>query len=208
MIRVEDVTHLYPDRTRALDGVNLEVEGGSSLGLVGPNGGGKSTLLWHLNGLLAATTGRVSIDGVDLAGRRVADIARAVGLAFQECDDQLFQTTVELEVRAGAESDEAAAEALELVGLDDRKHEHPSNLGYSRRKLLAMAAVVAMGTAVVALDEPTTGQDAAGRDRVVAVLRQLRTRGRTVIVAGHDRALISSELGRSVTLRQGRIVPL
>ena len=207
MIRVESLVHRYPDGTPGLDGVDLQVERGEAVGLTGRNGSGKSTLLRHLVGLLRPTSGRVLIDGADCTGSRVWELARKVGLVFQEPADQLFRSSVRGEVEFSSASPAATDAALATAGLSDRAGSHPYDLGYSRQKLLTIAAVVAMGTPIVVLDEPTLGQDAAGRDRVADFLRQLRAAGRTVIVAGHDRSLMTAELDRTLLLVAGRLSP-
>jgi energy-coupling factor transporter ATP-binding protein EcfA2 len=205
VIRVESLVHRYADGTPGLDGVDLHVERGEAIGLGGRNGSGKTTLLRHLVGLLRPASGRVLIDGADIRDRRVAELARQVGLVFQEPADQLFRSTVRGEVEFASASPEATDGALATAGLSDRGGAHPYDLGYSKQKLLTIAAVVAMGTPIVVLDEPTLGQDAAGRDRVAGFLRQLRAAGRTVIVAGHDRALMAAELDRTLLMVAGRL---
>lgn len=206
MIRIEALVHRYPDGTPSLAGVDLQVARGEAIGLAGRNGSGKSTLLRHLVGLLRPAAGRILIDGADIGGRRVAELARQVGLVFQEPADQLLRSTVRGEVEFASASAQATDEALATAGLIDRGGAHPYDLGYSRQKLLAIAAVVAMGTPIVVLDEPTLGQDAVGRDRVAGFLRRLRAAGRTVIVAGHDRALMAAELDRTLVIVAGRLI--
>jgi len=205
VIQVEGLLHRYPDGTAGLDGVDLHIERGEAVGLAGRNGSGKTTLLRHLVGLLRPTSGRVLIDGADTRERRVSELARQVGLVFQEPADQLFRSSVRDEVAFASASDAATDAALATAGLGDRATAHPYDLGYSRQKLLTIAAVVAMGTPIVVLDEPTLGQDSAGRGRVTAFLRQLRAANRTVIVAGHDRALMAAELDRTLVLVEGRL---
>jgi energy-coupling factor transporter ATP-binding protein EcfA2 len=207
VISVESLVHRYPDGTPGLAGVDLHVERGEAVGLAGRNGSGKTTLLRHLVGLLRPTSGKVLIDGDDTRARRVSALARQVGLVFQEPADQLFRSSVRGEVEFASASETAADAALATAGLGDRAGAHPYDLGYSQQKLLTIAAVVAMGTPIVVLDEPTLGQDAAGRERVADFLRQLRAAGRTVIVAGHDRALMAAELDRTLLMVAGRLGP-
>ena len=205
MIALEAVTHRYPDGTLALDGVSLEIAARESVAVTGPTGSGKSTLIRHLNGLLRPTAGRVLLEGADVRALRVAQLARRVAIAFQEPDRQLFCRSVRAEVAFGARDAAAVADALEVLGLAAVADRHPYDLGYSRRKLVAIAAVLAMDTPVVVLDEPTTGQDRAGLDRLAALMEGLRARGRTIVVVSHDARFVRATCDRAVRLVQGRL---
>jgi energy-coupling factor transport system ATP-binding protein len=214
VIRTEGLVHVYPGGTRALDGVDLAIGAGERIAIIGQNGSGKSTLVRHFNGLLRPTEGRMLVDGADAADRRVADLARTVGLAFQDPDRQIFAGKVRSEVafgprnlgRKGAELERAVDEALLATGLDRDAQTNPYDLGYSRRKLLALASILAMGTPVVVLDEPTTGQDARGVDRVHSIVAGLSGAGRTVIAISHDMRFVAEAFSRVVVMRAGRIV--
>jgi energy-coupling factor transport system ATP-binding protein len=213
-IRLEDVGFVYPDGTRALADVDLAVAAGESVAIVGQNGSGKSTLVRHLNGLLRPTEGRVLHDGEDIAARRTAALAGRVGIVFQNPDRQIFAGKVRDEVAFGprmlgrndAEAAAAGAAALETVGLSDATDANPYDLGYSRRKLLAIASVLAMDTPVLVLDEPTTGQDARGMARVQAVLASLVGDGRTVIAISHDMRFVAESFTRVVVMGDGRVL--
>jgi energy-coupling factor transporter ATP-binding protein EcfA2 len=212
VIRCEALAYAYPDGTRALDGIDLEIGEGEAVALTGRNGSGKSTLVRLWNGLLRPTAGRVILDGRPTAPRRVADLARVVGIAFQDPGTQLFARTCRDEVAfgarnvglRGAELADAVAGALEAVGLAAHASTNPYDLGPPRRKLLAIASVLAMHTPVVALDEPTPGQDADGLARIRAIVAALRAEGRTVVAISHDRRFIDG-FPRVVTLDAGRI---
>ena len=206
MIVLDAVTHRYHDGTLALHGVSLAIAAGESVAVTGPTGSGKSTLIRHLNGLLRPTAGRVLLEGADISGMRVAQLARRVGIAFQEPDRQLFCRTVRAEVEFGARDQPAVAGALDLLGLAGVADRHPYDLGYSRRKLVAIAAVLAMDTQVVVLDEPTTGQDRAGVERLVALMNGLRARARTIVVVSHDWRFVRATCDRAVRLAGGRLV--
>ena len=213
-VTLHDLVHVYPGGTRALDGVDLEIGPGEGVAIVGQNGSGKSTLVRHLNGLLRPTEGRVVVAGEDAAGRRVAGLAAIVGLAFQDPDRQIFARTVRTEVafgprnlgRRGAELDRAVVDALEATGLFADADANPYDLGYSRRKLLALASVLAMQTPIVVLDEPTTGQDARGVARVERIVAALADAGRTVITISHDMRFVAECFARVIVMREGRIV--
>jgi energy-coupling factor transport system ATP-binding protein len=214
VIEIDGLVHVYPDGTRAVDGVSLAIGAGEVIAIVGQNGSGKSTLVRHFNGLLRPTAGEVVIDGTNARERRVAHLAATVGLAFQDPDRQIFAARVRAEVefgprnlgRRGAPLTEAVDRALEATGLTAEAGSNPYDLGYSRRKLLALASILAMETPIVVLDEPTTGQDARGVDRVQAIVRNLRAAGRTVIGISHDMRFVAESFDRVIVMRAGRVV--
>jgi energy-coupling factor transport system ATP-binding protein len=214
VLQVDALVHVYPDGTRALDGVDLEIRAGERVAIVGQNGSGKTTLVRHFNGLLRPTEGRVLVDGADAAGRRVAALAASVGLAFQDPDRQIFAARVRNEIafgprnlgRTGPELERAIDDALVATGLDAEAQTNPYDLGYSRRKLLALASILAMGTPIVVLDEPTTGQDARGIERIRAIVDRLAAEGRTVVGISHDMRFVADSFERVVVMRDGRIV--
>lgn len=213
-LAVEDVTHVYPGGVRGLDGVSLRIGPGETVALIGQNGSGKTTLVRHLNGLLRPTSGRVVVGGADAAGQRVARLAAQVGLVFQDPDRQIFAGTVRKEVEFGprnvglrdAALDEAVAGALAAVGLQGEEGTNPYDLGAARRKLLAVASVLAMRTPILVLDEPTTGQDRAGVARIRDVVAAVANEGRMVITISHDLRFVAETFGRVVVLRAGRVV--
>lgn len=214
VIRTEALVHVYAGATRAVDGVDLEIQQGERVALVGQNGSGKSTLVRHFNGLLRPTEGRVLVEGADAAERRVASLATTVGLAFQDPDRQIFAGKVRNEVAFGprnlgrtrSEIERAVSAALAATGLDRDADTNPYDLGYSRRKLLALASILAMETPVVVLDEPTTGQDARGIERVRRIVDDLAAAGRTVIAVSHDMRFVAETFGRVIVMRSGRVV--
>jgi energy-coupling factor transport system ATP-binding protein len=214
VIRVEGLVHVYPGGTRAVDGVSLEIPTGQRVAIVGQNGSGKSTLVRHFNGLLRPTEGRVLVDGVDAATLRVAELALKVGLAFQDPDRQIFAGRVRAEVafgpknlgRRGAALDAAVDAALAAAGLAGDATANPYDLGFSRRKLLSLASILAMETPVVVLDEPTTGQDAPGLARVEGIVAGLADAGRTVVAISHDMRFVAEAFERVIVMRAGTIV--
>jgi energy-coupling factor transport system ATP-binding protein len=214
ILRTEGLVHIYAGETRALDGVDLSIARGERVAIVGQNGSGKSTLVRHFNGLLRPTEGRVLVGGGDAANQRVAHLAAVVGLAFQDPDRQIFAGKVRTEVafgprnlgKSGADVDAAVHAALVATGLDKDADSNPYDLGYSRRKLLALASILAMDTPVVILDEPTTGQDARGIQRVHRVVSDLAAAGRTVVAISHDMRFAAEAFERIVVMRDGQIV--
>jgi energy-coupling factor transport system ATP-binding protein len=213
-VELQDVHFAYPGGPPVLDGVGLRIPNGRSVALMGPNGSGKTTLARHLDGLLRPTRGRVLLDGRDIAGRRVADLAASVAVGFQDPDRQVFSRRVRDEVAFGPRQlgfsaerrDAAVAAALDATGLADDIDVHPHDLGGARRKLLAIASLLAMQTPVLVLDEPTVGLGAAGVTRVQRIVAQLVAEGRTVIAISHESRFVAESFERVVLLAQGRVV--
>ena len=214
-LRADGLVHVYRDGgVRALDGVDVTIGTGERVVLIGQNGSGKTTLVRHLNGLLRPTEGRVTVDRADAASLTVAQLASRVGLVFQDPDRQIFAGSVRAEVefgprnlgRAGSDLRAAVADALTATGLAGEEETNPYDLGGSRRKLLALASVLAMRTPVLVLDEPTTGQDARGVERVRAVIAAVADEGRTVLAISHDMRFVAETFDRVIVMRAGRIV--
>ncbi len=213
-ITISDLHFTYPTGVEALRGVSLAIAAGEAVAILGENGAGKTTLVKHLNGLLRPTRGRVAVGDWDTREHSVAQLAGRVGYVFQNPDDQLFERTVQAEVafgprnlgRSEAEARAAVAEALAQVGLAERAADNPYDLHLSQRKLLALAAILAMRTPVVVLDEPTTGQDARGLAGIAAIIAALRAAGRTVIAISHDVDFCAEHFERAVVMAAGQVV--
>lgn len=214
-LRADGLVHIYREGgVRALDGVDLTIAAGERVALVGQNGSGKTTLVRHLNGLLRPTEGRVTVDGTDASRLTVAQLASRVGLVFQDPDRQIFAGSVRSEVefgprnlgRSSAELRDAVSAALDATGLGGEEGTNPYDLGQSRRKLLALASVLAMRTSVLVLDEPTTGQDARGVERVRSVVGKVAAEGRTVIAISHDMRFVADTFERVIVMRAGRVI--
>ena len=210
----EGVGFVYPDGTRALTGVDLVIGSGECVAIVGQNGSGKSTLVRHLDGLLRPSEGRVLHDGEDIVTTRVAALAARVGIVFQNPDRQIFAGKVRAEVEFGprilgrpvALAAASAAAALDAVGLGDLADSNPYDLGYSRRKLLTVASILAMETPVVVLDEPTTGQDARGVVRIQRLIADLYAHGRTIVAISHDMRFVAETFERVVVMGEGQVL--
>ena len=212
--RVDGLVHRYPGGVVALAGVDLAVEPGETVAIVGQNGSGKTTLARHLAGILAPSEGSVQVGGTSVSGRSIAVVARTVGLVFSDPDRQLFSRSVELEIAFGPRNLGLEAgtirrlvdQALRLSGLDDRRTANPHDLTGSDRRLVAIASILAMDPALLVLDEPTTGQDAPGVARVGAIVDAMAAAGRTVVAITHDMEFAARHFGRTVVMRGGRIV--
>ncbi len=211
-IRCSGLEFTYPDGTRALDGIDLTIPAGEPVAITGRNGSGKTTLVRTWNGLLRQTAGSIEVAGKSTAGQRVATLARSVGLTFQDPNEQIFAGTCREAVALGArniglrgdEVDAAVDEALDAVGLSDEAGTNPYDIGASRRRLLAIASVLAMRTPIVVLDEPTMGLDISERARVGSIVASLAAAGRTVVAISHDARFVAGAFDRSIVIDRGR----
>jgi len=213
-IEVRGLVHRYPTGVEALRGIDLDIPPGQSLAIVGQNGSGKTTLVKHLNGLLSPTAGEVRVGGTSVAGVPVHRVASTVGFVFQNPDDQLFSRSVEAELHFGprnlrlakADADRLVEAALEAIGLTAERAANPYDLNVSARKLIAIGSVLATDPAVLVLDEPTTGQDSPGIERVGAIVDMLHAAGRTVVAISHDMEFAARHFERVVVMRLGKMV--
>jgi cobalt transport protein ATP-binding subunit len=209
-----DIEHLhfrYPDGTEALRGIDLTVASGEKVAIVGPNGAGKSTLLLHLNGILTAAHGRVVVDGVVVEPASAGRIRAAVGLVFQDPDDQLFSPTIGEDVAFGPahmgvppdEIHHRVERALAAVGMSGTERRVPHHLSLGQRKRVSLATVLSMDPSILVFDEPTAGLDPRGRREVMGVLAQRRE---TLLVSTHDLGMVAEVMPRMAILDEGRVV--
>jgi cobalt/nickel transport system ATP-binding protein len=208
---IDGLVHVYPDGTRALDGVDIAVSPGERVALLGPNGAGKSTLLLHINGVLEALEGEIRVDGMALSRETVHEIRSRVGLVFQDPDDQLFMASVYDDVAFGPlnmglaenEVDDRVHEALHAVDLAEVTSRSGSHLSFGQKKRVALATVLSMRPSVLVLDEPTSNLDPRSRRRMIELLSELDT---TILLATHDMDLAWELCQRAVVLDGGRVV--
>jgi len=213
-VEVEDLYFYYTRGEYVLRGVTFTVELGESVAIMGSNGAGKTTLVKHLNGLLKPVRGVVRVLGMDTREHSVAELARHVGVVFQNPDHQLFAETVEEEVRFALENfgfpedeiGERVEWALAEFGLERYRKASPFSLSEGEKKRLAIASVVVYEPDVLVLDEPTVGQDAIQRERIAEMLREFMRRGRTVIVVSHDVEFVAELFDRVIVMSRGRVV--
>ncbi|MFN8474413.1 MAG: ABC transporter ATP-binding protein [Anaerolineae bacterium] len=204
----EDVFHAL-DGWPALDGLSVTVAAGERVAILGRNGSGKTTFLKHLNGLLRPQRGRVLVLGQDTRRVRVADLARRVGLAFQDPTKQLFRPTVRREIETGPDAlgvlDTAWLDQLyEWMGLGPLLEHSPYRLSEGERRRVALAASLAARPSIAALDEPALGQDGRYRQSLVELLDSLTSAGDAVVLVTHDLDLASGA-DRWVALADGRV---
>lgn len=201
----------YPGSQQALFGVDLHVHAGERVALLGPNGAGKTTLVLHLNGVLRAGAGTVSVSGLSIDDANLAEIRRRVGIVFQDPDDQLFMPTVRDDVAfgpanlglRGAELEARVAMALAAVGVADLADRVPHHLSFGQRRRVAIATVLAMEPDILVLDEPTSNLDPASRRELADILRALPV---TVLMVTHDLPYAAELCERSLILSGGVVV--
>ena len=182
--------------------------------VIGQNGAGKTTLVKLLKGLLKPGAGTVLLEGEDISGRTVAQLAKKVGYVFQNPDDQIFKNQVLEEVMVGPlnigmtrkEGEQRAREALEMVGLLHAEKENPYDLDLSERKMVAIASVVAMDPRVLILDEPTIAQDARGREVLGQLIRTMTERGKFVLAILHDMDFVARYFERVIVMAGGKVI--
>jgi energy-coupling factor transport system ATP-binding protein len=213
-IAIRDLHFAYPSGVEALRGVSLEITGGERVAIVGQNGSGKTTLVKHLNALLRPTHGEVMIGDWDTRTHTAAQMARRVGLLFQNPDEQIFKNRVADEVAFGprnlglsfAQVEQRVDAALERTGLGGVREAHPYELLPSQRKWVALASVLALETPVLVLDEPTTGQDARGLARLGVLAEELAQAGKTIVLVTHDIDFCADHFERVIVMGQGRVL--
>jgi len=210
-VEARNLAHDYPDGTRALDGVSFRIAPGESVAVIGGNGAGKSTLLLHLNGCLMATGGEVLIGETRVTRATLRAARRAVGLVFQDPDDQLFMPTVEEDVAFGPlnaglppEAVEArVAAALERVGMAHARRRPPYRLSAGEKRAVAIATSLALEPEILVMDEPSASLDPRARRRLAALLQGFTL---TRVVATHDLRLVAETCPRVIVLDGGRLV--
>ena len=222
-IVIEHLNYVYmtggPYETKALSDVNLTIHDGEFIGLIGHTGSGKSTLVQHLNGLIMPTSGRVLVDGMDLAdkGTDRRAVRQRVGLVFQYPENQLFEETVEKDIAFGpknlglddAEIDRRVKDAMRRVALDyDRLHERSVfELSGGQMRRVAIAGVLAMEPQVLVLDEPCAGLDPRGREEILGLIKKLHEEaGTTIVMVSHSMDDVASLAERVIVMNHGELV--
>lgn len=221
LITVDNLSFTYPGGERAaLAGIDLKIAPGEFIGITGPAGVGKSTLLACLNGIIpnlqpGRLDGRVLLDGRDIGGQTAAQTAETVGTVLQDPESQLICADVEEEVAFGprhagcdeAETAERVEEALAMVGAAHLRRRTTASLSGGEKQRVAIAAALAMRPRVLVLDEPTAELDPVGTEEIFRVLGRLhRERGMTVIIAEQKTVHLARHAGRIIVLYAGRVL--
>ncbi len=221
-IKIENLTHIYMPKTpfekKALDNINLVIEDGDFLALIGHTGSGKSTLIQHLNGLLEPSSGKILVDNVDITNKetKLTDIRKKIGLVFQYPEYQLFEETIENDIAFGPNNLGLAQEevlsrvkkSMEMVGLDYEiyKDISPFDLSGGQKRRVAIAGVIAMEPKVLILDEPTAGLDPKGRDDILEQIKILHEKYKmTIILVSHSMEDVGKLAEKIVVMNKGKI---
>ncbi|NFN95204.1 energy-coupling factor transporter ATPase [Clostridium botulinum] len=221
-IKVENLTHTYMPKTPfekvALDNVNIEIEDGEFVALIGHTGSGKSTFIQHLNGLLEATSGTIIVDGLDITKKQInlTDVRKKVGLVFQYPEYQIFEETIAKDIAFGPKNlglteDEIKTrviESMKMVGLDydTYKDQSPFDLSGGQKRRVAIAGVIAMKPTTLILDEPTAGLDPKGRDDILEQISKLHKEyNMTIILVSHSMEDVAKIAQRIVVMNHGKV---
>lgn len=202
LLQTENLSYIYgegtPFRVTALDNVNIEIEKGELVAVIGHTGSGKSTLMQQFNGLLKPTSGKVLLDGEDIHSSKTKTLETRfrVGLCFQYPEYQLFENTVYDDIAFGpknmglskAEVDKRVRTAAKYVGIPEHAFEtHPFDLSGGEKRRVAIAGVISMEPEILILDEPTSGLDPRGREQILSLIKNYREQtGKTVIIVSHS----------------------
>ena len=222
ILKVKHLTHTYgvgtPFERSAVEDMSFEVERGEFLGIIGHTGSGKSTLIQHLNGLLKPTSGQILLNGQDIweDPKKIRSVRLQVGLVFQYPEYQLFEETVYKDIafgpanmgKTGEELDRCVREAAKLVGIrDDQLDKSPFELSGGQKRRVALAGVIAMEPKVLILDEPSAGLDPAGRENLLANIRDIhRNRGTTILMVSHSMDEVAQNVDRILVLKSAHVL--
>lgn len=221
-MELQHVTHIYGEGTtfakKALDDVNIKIEDGEFVGIIGHTGSGKSTLIQHFNGLLRPSDGKVLYRGTDIFAPDfpLRSMRGKVGLVFQYPEYQLFETSVIKDVAFGPKNQglnekealERAKEALIMAGLNEEHWEKsPFELSGGQKRRAAIAGVLAMEPEMLILDEPTAGLDPKGRNELFDQICQLREqKGMTIVLVSHCMEDVAEHVDRLIAMQKGRVL--
>lgn len=202
IIKTENLTHIYgqgtPFESVAIDNINIEIEQGEFVGVIGHTGSGKSTLIQHLNGLLKPNSGKIYINGKDIWANKkeIRQVRFDVGLVFQYPEYQLFEETIYNDIAYGPknmgldekEIQKRVFEAMEFVGLDLKTaNQSPFEMSGGQKRRVAIAGVIAMNPKILILDEPAAGLDPKGRDKILSQISEYhKTQKNTILLVSHS----------------------
>jgi len=215
VLELRHVSFSYPNGFQALKDINLTVEAGEKVAIIGENGAGKTTAAKMTNGLLRPTEGEVLVKGAPTRDKTVASISQDVGYVFQNPDDQICNQSIYKEITytlrynkacEPEEIDRRARDVLKLVGMEGMEENNPYDLSYSHRKFVTICSTILQDPEVVLLDEPTAGQDLACMERLAQIIDHLHQQGKAVVTITHDMEFVVRNFDRVVVMAHGNII--
>ncbi|HHV95109.1 MAG TPA: energy-coupling factor transporter ATPase [Clostridiaceae bacterium] len=218
-IVVENLSYIYlkgsPFERKALDNVNLVINQGEFVGIIGHTGSGKSTLIQHFNGILKPTSGKVIVDGIDTSNKGLKELRKKVGIVFQYPEQQLFEETVYKDIAFGLkqlnqsedEIDKKIRKVIKIVGLDeDILEKSPFELSGGQKRRVAIAGILVMEPSILVLDEPAAGLDPKGRNEIFGFLQKLYNQTKiTIIIVSHNMEEVAKIVNRVIVINKGKI---
>jgi energy-coupling factor transport system ATP-binding protein len=216
IIAINKLIYTYSDGTNALNNVNLNIEKGEFVALIGQNGCGKTTLSKCLNGILKPTSGTILVDGIDTSKNRIQkELVKRIGYVFQNPDHQIFNNNVYDEIAyaprniglSEAEVKARVNEAAQIAGIKPELFpDHPFFLTKGLRQRVAIASILSLKPEVIIVDEPTTGQDYKQSIEVMEFLKMLNeTHGHTIIIVTHEMHIVAQYAKRIIVMTQGQV---
>jgi len=215
ILALENVSYSYPNGVAALHKIQMEIQPGSKIAILGANGAGKSTLFLHLNGILQPQSGRVLLDGqrVEYTHSFLSVLRKKVGIVFQDPDSQLFSVNVFQDISFGpmnlkyspTEVKDRVERAMEITKICDLRGRPTHQLSYGQKKRVAIAGILAMDPEVIILDEPTASLDPCLVEEMMLLFEELYKRGKTLIMSTHDMDLAYSWVDYCYVLNQGSV---
>jgi energy-coupling factor transport system ATP-binding protein len=214
VIQTEQLNFVYPDGTRAVKDVSLEIARGDVVGIIGKNGSGKTTLTSLLIGLNKPTSGTGMVSGLHITKASTRELASKIGYVFQYPEHQFVEDTVYKEVafslkaqkRPPDEVNARVAQVLELFGLEKAREKHPYRLSMGQKRRLSVATMLVLNPEVLILDEPTTGQDRKNIDNIMDIMLRINRDGTTIILITHDMNLVAKYCKSVVVMDGGEVV--
>lgn len=210
LLTFKDVFYSYDKTNNVLKGINFNIGKGEKVALLGLNGAGKSTLMLLCNGLLLPTEGDVTVNNISTKSKGIGEIRKAVGLVFQNPDDQLFMHTVKEDVAFGPrnmnlseeEVENRVREALQLTGTENLADSHPFDLSGGQKKSVSIATVLSMRPELIVMDEPTSGLDYRATRNFVEIVESINN---SVLLSTHDLELAKHLCSRALVLKNGEL---
>lgn len=220
-IKLENVSFSYNQNKNSqivLKEINLEIRNGEFVGIVGPMGSGKTTLIELISGFLNPFFGQVLFDGIDIYSNKktISDLRKKISIVFQFPERQLFEDSVFDDISFGPKNhgisgeklEKLVRESLECVGLDFERlnRKSPFNLSYGEQRRVAIAGIIASDPEIILLDEPTIAVDYNGLINIEKIMNSMHLKGKTIILVSHDMDLIAKNVNRIIAIEEGKIV--